>query len=249
MKSNSVSAVAHCKLCLKNEPLRHSHIIPEFSYKPMYDDKHRFMIVSADASEPVRHKFKGLREYLLCDACEQRLGIHESYVSRVLFGGVGFTGTTKGSNHHISGQEYSNIRLFHLSLLWRMGISTLPLFKNVVLGSHEEKLRQMLLTDDPSEPNQYGFICAVARIDGKLSSDWIVEPTRGRIGPHHIYQIIVSGLLYVFFVDARPIPAPFNEGFIQKSGDWMILDGEISQIPFWRDYLLKQAAAMKQRTG
>jgi hypothetical protein len=35
-----------CKLCRLPRQLRKSHIIPEFMYTSMYDDKHRFHVVS-----------------------------------------------------------------------------------------------------------------------------------------------------------------------------------------------------------
>ena len=35
-----------CKLCLKENKLSRSHIIPEFFYKPLYDEKHRINVLS-----------------------------------------------------------------------------------------------------------------------------------------------------------------------------------------------------------
>src|SRR3546814_5603951 len=34
----------HCALCLLPKPLQDSHIIPEFLYGVMYDDKHRYNV-------------------------------------------------------------------------------------------------------------------------------------------------------------------------------------------------------------
>jgi len=30
-----------CRLCQKEKPLVQSHVIPEFLYRPLYDEKHR----------------------------------------------------------------------------------------------------------------------------------------------------------------------------------------------------------------
>jgi hypothetical protein len=37
-----------CKLCLKEKELCHSHIIPEFFYKPLYTDKHKFLAIPSN---------------------------------------------------------------------------------------------------------------------------------------------------------------------------------------------------------
>ena len=55
----------NCKLCLNKSDLKNSHIIPEYFYKPMYDEKHRFFQVSIDPNEKNKFVQKGLRKYLL----------------------------------------------------------------------------------------------------------------------------------------------------------------------------------------
>lgn len=46
---------------------------------------------------------------------------------------------------------YRPLKLFRLSLLWRMSVSSLREFALVKLGPHEERIRQMLLQDDPGQ--------------------------------------------------------------------------------------------------
>lgn len=46
--------VSNCKLCLKEKELMFSHIIPEFFYEPMYDEKHRFMQISTIQEIPLK---------------------------------------------------------------------------------------------------------------------------------------------------------------------------------------------------
>jgi hypothetical protein len=50
---------------------------------------------------------------------------------------------------------YGSFKLFHLSVLFRAGVSTLPTYAEVSLGPHQERLRQMLLNKDPGNPWQY----------------------------------------------------------------------------------------------
>src|SRR4051794_32678372 len=73
-----------CRLCGSNDELRDSHIIPEFMYQPLYDDKHRAFSVSIDGTAKESVIQKGLREKLLCQVCETRLSKLEHYAAPVI---------------------------------------------------------------------------------------------------------------------------------------------------------------------
>jgi hypothetical protein len=60
----------YCALCLRESPLRLSHIIPEFAYKPAYDEKHRAHAIPGHAPDDNFYVQKGFRYPLLCDECE-----------------------------------------------------------------------------------------------------------------------------------------------------------------------------------
>jgi len=49
-----------CKLCNNEVPLRNSHIIPEFLYASLYDDKHRFYEISVDTTKKIHINKKAL---------------------------------------------------------------------------------------------------------------------------------------------------------------------------------------------
>lgn len=70
-KNKAKNSHGICCLCLCKSKLCDSHIIPEFFYKQqgLYDEKHRFHIIS---TEPLKHPpiaQKGMRERLLCKKC------------------------------------------------------------------------------------------------------------------------------------------------------------------------------------
>lgn len=83
---------AVCALCHEPGELRRSHIIPEFFYKPVYDETHRFLQSSTDPADRVLTRQKGLREYLLCQRCETKLSGWETYASKVIKGGLELQG-------------------------------------------------------------------------------------------------------------------------------------------------------------
>jgi hypothetical protein len=61
-----------CKLCQLEKQLRRSHILPEFMYENLYDEKpRRFHTLNIDLDDTSKSskkiEQKGIREFLLCD--------------------------------------------------------------------------------------------------------------------------------------------------------------------------------------
>jgi hypothetical protein len=74
-----------CKLCHSEAELQNSHVISEFQYKPLYDAKHRFHVISINPEQKERFEQKGFREKLLCLPCETKLSRWEAYAKKVIF--------------------------------------------------------------------------------------------------------------------------------------------------------------------
>ncbi len=72
-----------CRLCLREEDLCKSHIIPEFCFTPFYDKDHRIIEVSDVEKGKVRRMQKGMWERLLCTKCESLLNGWERHSRRI----------------------------------------------------------------------------------------------------------------------------------------------------------------------
>jgi hypothetical protein len=147
-----------CALCKSKKPLHWSHIVPEFMYREMYDPKHRFFGLSRTKHEGVRLFQKGLREKLLCADCEALLSKYEHYAADVFFGNGQqlLKGYRDGSQIILEGLDYHRLKLFFLSLLWRLGVTSLSEFKGAELGTrHLERLRKMIHGESPGEEMEY----------------------------------------------------------------------------------------------
>lgn len=219
-----------CKLCQKPAKLKYSHIIPEFCYDPIYDDKHRFNIVGNVRSSRQRNLQKGLREYLLCGACEQKIGKWESYVSRIFSGTVEVAGSRTGETISLAGLLYAPLKLFLLSLLWRAGVSTLPVFQEANLGEHELTLRNMLLGADPGPPELYGcYIYSVTMKGYRVAALYGPQPCY--IDETLTYRMLVGGFLLIYFVSAGPVNSDIASRFLTRTGSLKLQETEIHQIP------------------
>ncbi len=95
-----------CRLCQRHKPLQNSHVVPEFFYKPSYDEKHRIYARIGARLAGMPPLQKGFREPLLCWDCEQKLSPYEKYNREILYGGV--------ENHGVSKAKQNRIHRFEL---------------------------------------------------------------------------------------------------------------------------------------
>lgn len=193
-----------CALCLQPKPLCQSHIIPEFCYRPSYDAKHRGLESSSRAPKS-RFLQKGKRERLLCADCDNVVvGRYEKHFKESWFDKPALPHVISGPLVSVRGIDYALFKLFHLSVLWRAGESSLPEFSNVSLGPHADKLRQMLWTGDAGPEEAYPVIGAVIVLDsGEVVYDLITAPLRFRQGAFTRYYMCYAGCEWHFIVNRR----------------------------------------------
>jgi hypothetical protein len=214
-----------CALCRQDKVLRNSHIYPEWIYKPLYDEKRRLKVLSIIPEGRNELKQKGMREYLLCDDCEQKISVWEGYARSVFVSPEKpLEVSREGAILRIRGLDYTKLKLFELSILWRAGVSTLPFFEKLQLGpAHEERLRQLLQACDPGDPDRYGVLMFGLKV-GELPETLqvIAEPRPIRSHGIRAYNLTFGGFLWVFHVSSRDPPPLLRQCFLRGDGSRFI---------------------------
>lgn len=208
-----------CALCLSNTELKNSHIVSEFLYKTMYDEIHRFHVLSSTIDLPDSMEQKGLREKLLCASCETHLSRFEDHARKVLSGGTPLEFHKNGNVVHVAGIDYAKFKLFQLSILWRAGVSTQPMFGEVNLGPHERKLRQMLMESNPGDEQTYGCVMFGLVDEEGQRMDMIMQPRKLHIDNHTCYKFTFGGFMWVYFVTKQKPTGPYKAGFLTAAGN------------------------------
>lgn len=216
-----------CRLCGTSEELCRSHILPEFLYRPLYDEKHRFSILTAGV-EGKRYRQRGLTEPLLCHACERHLCQYEKYAAEVMSGRLGHRFQQRGSRITINGIDYARFKLFQLSILWRASASTLEFFRLVSLGPHETPLRQMLLTGDPGIPDKFGCVVIFTHDLGHDMSDTIFNPEPMRWAGRRMHKFFFAGAVWLYHCDQRPPMHHLQKFFLRPEGTLTALFGDFA---------------------
>ena len=145
-----------CRLCGEEKLLRNSHIIPEFLYANLYNEKGHMMGINGKGNKGWRPLQQGLREHLFCETCEQHFNesCEKPFRAQWIVDNP-LPSPWHVAEPHIVTVDYASFKLFHLSVLFRAGICTLPTFSETKLGPHEDRLRDMLLRRDPGPYWQY----------------------------------------------------------------------------------------------
>jgi hypothetical protein len=200
-----------CKLCNKDSDLRDSHIIPESLYKPLYDDKHRAIQISNPNGIGKKNKReflqKGIREKLLCDDCEQLLNDrYEKYFKKLWFDDKVLPETMdEDSSIRLKHIDYHKFKLFHLSVLFRAAVSTLPQFQQVNLGPHENKLRDIIKNDTFVPDDKYVILChTLTKNKSEIQYGLITNPFKLRQPNGYIsYGFCFGGCVWYYVIDSR----------------------------------------------
>jgi len=220
-----------CKLCHQNKKLVRSHIIPEFLYKNLYDQKHRFFELSNIPDKNNLYKQKGHYEKLLCDKCESLLSKYENYAKKVFYGGIEIEFKNYNNWIMLKGVDYSKFKLFQLSILWRASVSSLEIFKKVKLGIHEENLRKMILSENPGEPHEYGCAIIAITINNDLL-ELIMPPEYYKFDNNHFVLFVLCGFVFLYIISNNNQHEMYKNFLIDKEGTLVIYRKPAKDIRF-----------------
>lgn len=210
-----------CALCKSDAPLRQSHIVPEFIHRPVYDVRHRTMVIGIN--HPTKLIQKGVREPLLCDECEARFQRYEHYFSVLWYRESCLPTLKPDTFFKLEGLDYRRFKLFILSIVWRAAVSRAPEFAGVSLGPHEERLRLMLVSGDPKSIDDYPLIggLVVDPETGRLWDRAMLAPMCIRVDGHNAVRMFLAGVSWTVLVTSHAAPK-LGPLFLQPEGTIMM---------------------------
>jgi len=184
-----------CRLCNKDRELCESHIVPKFLYKELLKNRQIIGVTGVGGRrwKPVQD---GAKEHLLCECCEQHLNKYfETPFKKYWVDTLPLPDPWADDNARWLTVDYKTFKLFHLSVLYRASISTLPMFESVSLGRHEERIRQLLLNNDPGEEYQYPLAgYAVVHHKTRHLVQMVSQPQAVPFGGRRCYGIMYGGV-------------------------------------------------------
>lgn len=233
-----------CALCKKNADLRRSHVIPKFTHKRIKQVDGRLLRFSKGShpdGDPVQDAFF---ETMLCDDCEARFQKWEDHAARMFSQKKIFDFPAMRARQlvRLTGFDYARMKLFLMSILWRMGAATDPVFSSVKLGPHAERLGRMLLASDPGTAADYGCTATVIHMDGeRIALTRPADSVMYRTQNLRLYRALVDGVLFAWLVGSPDHMRRFRspELLLQSDGGWWSYARDWQSVDFIRSELTK----------
>ena len=212
-----------------------SHIIPEFMYQKLYDkNPKRFYTIRIEENNRYNKiEQKGIREYLLCNKCEGILNEFETYAAETIYAKnkKNETKLKKASQdyaqttflYEFENFDYSKFKLFEMSLLWRLIISSK--YETIDIGDNADKLRIAILNKDPLKEYQYGcFLQSILYKKEKIVDGFILNPFFSKFNEVDFLHILIDGFMYSFAItDMHVLPLNITDNFLKQNGSMNII--------------------------
>jgi hypothetical protein len=261
---------APCRLCGNVAELRHSHIIPDFFIRSV---ESRLVTGDQGESQPFSmllstrtdvqggqrqrgqwERIVGLKERLLCEACEQKFSRWEKYFREEFYENgsgprlqkkdIGIetepapSDVTSAPNGFLGARlvtlDYAKLKFFILSMIWRASVASGTFFSGTNLGPYEPEVRDMLLAEDAKSDAYFPFVMADLRHDGRALEDMFEQPMRGRDETFTVYSWTFGGFLVVIFMSTRGNPVFMNPFVLKDTGTIVIV--RASAVPMLRTW-------------
>lgn len=243
-KLNSVGEVS-CKLrserCV-TEPIRHSHIVPEFLYRPYYDERGRLVAIDNTEPSPVQYIQKGFRYPLLCDGCESFLNDeYEKPFKRLWTDGSPLPSIAFRRYYKLRIAEPQVIRLFLLSVLWRAAVCPVPPFALVRIQEHEVRLAEMIRERNAGAFDDYPIFAVLPLLpDSKRVAPVLLTPYKIDFNEVPTIVIAFGGCIWHFMMTRGTEQIPFRQLVLTDQGAMRVLALDSWKIKAIRDSYTKQ---------
>jgi hypothetical protein len=201
-----------CKMCGSCGPLVKSHILPESLYPHRLTGVRDMKLYSRNpAAFPKRSPTGVWDNGILCAKCEKLFQGCDDYAQKIL------RACPKERNplyFSLRNFDYALLKRFFLGLLWRASVSSQEMFSEVNVGpKHEKRLRELILSNDPGEPEEYAVWISI--FDDTTTPGIVLQPARYGFKGVNLYRFVIAGFSIFVKVDQRPTPPPYHAAILR----------------------------------
>ena len=237
-----------CRLCVQARDLCRSHIIPNALFRRIKQRDAGKAIRFDDLRESlIEHTSESWYEQLLCTDCEQRLGKLDKYGVEALR-----TARKAAANQAhgilIDPLDYTRLKRFLTSILWRAAVSTLPEFHQVALpGTYADEIRKSLLTERALAPNQLACRLEILTDATRASQGGFSADSLGRLIPsprarhrsgRASFLFVLEGFLAEIFAPDAPHKAWRGLGMLKDQPKLFVPARDIFDVPELKELMV-----------
>lgn len=237
-----------CAFCTTPKKLCESHILPKWLLRDRDVGKSGYFQYSSD--DPFKRRIpEGWKEYMLCRDCEDIMQVYDDYSANFFRG----SGNWRLEEPHgfrvwiVTEYDYSKLKLFFMSVLWRAAVAKDKAFEEVHLEQTQlDRLHQMLDKADAGSRNDFTVILHKREpLAGGIEK--IAEaPRRSNIRDSQVLHYTFDLNEYFFQIKASAEPYSKCESFwLPEEPPFLILEGRTvpQRIKRLSDAVLEQQQA------
>jgi hypothetical protein len=225
-----------CQFCGKQATLVKSHIIPEGLYWGLggdivesditsngkvykaQGDKHGSpKVLSRFENKFAKRRPNGFWDRFLCHAHEEQFNEWDTYAIFVL---RDMEPQVFPGGWLYERLDYSRLKLFFISLLWRAHATSNNFFEGVHLHEHHaEQLKFLIEKRNPGSAKDFPIM--LWRSDEIIAKAIIAPYFEERQGTSFL-RLYLPGYMALIKVDHHPLSAPLNAFALSSSGSWVV---------------------------
>ena len=228
-----------CALCLCSKVLAKSHIISGFHARKLHKKRKKGEVISLSEKGRGRTYPGGHWQHLLCHECDNALGDDtELAASRIFYHGEPELLATSEHGNIFGGIDYKALRLYALSTLWKMSISSKPYFSHVSLSLEDnEQLRKAILerqTLDGLYPVVFSLV-----MNGEVPLHANINPLTLESEDLQSIVVVTNGIMMECFIRGYEKIKSVQNLAIAPHGELGIPEIQLSEISFLQDHFSK----------
>ncbi len=225
-----------CKLTGKSGKGVKAHVLPMAFYElPQQEEGPLKLVTNTPGIYPKRAPIGIYDQNMVTRDGEERFGPWDDYACQILLQRFKeFIPITDGQQigaWRLPDVDYSLMKLFALSVLWRAHASTHPAFAKVDLGAYEPRIRRLLLEKDPGAEEQFS-VCIVRWIDDGFGPVFM-NPFRERYDGVNFYRVYCGRYVIYIKVDQRKTGPKLRELQLAQGRDLYLVARDLKASKEW----------------
>jgi len=185
-----------------------AHIIPRSFYNLDYSDPIPLRIITNSETGYNGKSFIGIYDPSIVTIEGERIfSPWDDYAYKLLVVDRSKLVEIKGNNGEVialtlPNYDYTQLKLFFLSVLWRASVSNQSFFQRVALGEHEPILRKAILSQDAGKADFYSVVLSCFT-DVARDHTVMMDPFRERYDGINFYRLYIGHYVACIKVDCR----------------------------------------------
>lgn len=234
-----------CSYCGEDKKLIKAHIIPEAFFKRLRDGKQEpspLLLTNKNDVYPKRSPIGIYDCNILCLECEKQFGDWDNYAQELLREKSGNASPImvagKCEGYEVRKYNYTYLKLFFISLLWRAAVSKDHFYAKVNLGAHEAIAKDLIARRSPGSEDDFSIILAKFDHSGKI----LLDPHPEKYGGVNYYRFYIGSYVAYIKTDKRKAQNSFSEVMMKPEKPLLIVGRDFARSKEF--FLIKKIAMM-----